>query len=207
MARQYREVVESTFNVVARELQGINCYRYQRNISGGTQEYLEALTFQHYMEHQQLLSLEDARGQINSFVSAEEQLVVTKEDYILGVFDMTGELMRSAITSMATSGSLPSTMADTDHGISRVAHRGYVAAFKQRTMLQDLQELRHRLEILDAGSDSYFSNDVDKKLAVTQSSVEKVEKALYGLAVRGSERPKGWLPNLHDGPRTTGVVV
>jgi hypothetical protein len=26
--------------------------------------------------------------------------------------------------------------------------------------------------------------------------VDKVEKALYGLTVRGSERPKGWMPDM-----------
>ncbi len=32
-----------------------------------------------------------------------------------------------------------------------------------------------------------------------RASVEKVEKALYGLIVRGAERPKGWLPDTDTG--------
>ena len=31
-----------------------------------------------------------------------------------------------------------------------------------------------------------------------RASVEKVEKALYGLVVRGAERPKGWMPDTSD---------
>ena len=52
------------------------------------------------------------------------------------------------------------------------------------------------LEVLnyDYKSDGHFARDAGAKLKVTQASVEKVEKALYGLVVRGSERPKGWVP-------------
>ena len=38
--------------------------------------------------------------------------------------------------------------------------------------------------------------DVEKKIEVMRQSVEKVEGAAYGLVVRGSERPKGWIPDL-----------
>ena len=33
-------------------------------------------------------------------------------------------------------------------------------------------------------------------MEVMRQSVEKVEGAVYGLVVRGSERPKGWVPDL-----------
>ena len=36
----------------------------------------------------------------------------------------------------------------------------------------------------------------EKKIDVMRQSVEKVEGAAYGLVVRGSERPKGWIPDL-----------
>jgi hypothetical protein len=38
--------------------------------------------------------------------------------------------------------------------------------------------------------------DLAKKLEVMQASVEKVERAAYGILVRGSERPSGWTPDL-----------
>lgn len=38
--------------------------------------------------------------------------------------------------------------------------------------------------------------DMGKKVEVMQNSVEKVERAAYGILVRGSERPAGWMPEL-----------
>jgi hypothetical protein len=41
--------------------------------------------------------------------------------------------------------------------------------------------------------------DYGKKSDVMQNSVEKVERAAYGILVRGSERPAGWKPDLSAG--------
>ena len=61
-----------------------------------------------------------------------------------------------------------------------------------------MRNLRSALESLDAGTGP-FARDVDKKMDVMRASVEKVEKALYGLTVRGAERPKGWMPDTSTG--------
>lgn len=112
---------------------------------------------------------------------------LTPSDYLLGVFDMTGELMRFAITSIATSGSLPSSTSTS------------TTSSAPRTPLHDLQHLRQNLSTLDYGSaSSPFAREAEKKLEVTVQSVEKVERAMYGLVVRGSERPKGWVPALEE---------
>lgn len=114
---------------------------------------------------------------------------LTPEDYLLGVFDMTGELMRFAITSIATSGALPSSTTTSNPSSN--------PSTTTRTPLTDLQALRQALSTLDYGaSTSPFARDAQKKLEVTVQSVEKVERAMYGLVVRGSERPKGWVPSL-----------
>ena len=54
------------------------------------------------------------------------------------------------------------------------------------------------LEGLEGGG-GRFSGDCEKKAEVMRNSVEKVEKAFYGLVVRGAERPKGWNPDLDGG--------
>ena len=41
-----------------------------------------------------------------------------------------------------------------------------------------------------------LKRDTEQKMQVMRQSVEKVEGAIYGLVVRGSERPKGWVPDL-----------
>ena len=41
-----------------------------------------------------------------------------------------------------------------------------------------------------------MGREVDKNIAVIRTSVDKVEGAVYGMFVRGRERPAGWVPNL-----------
>lgn len=171
---------------------------------------MESLLFQHYLATQTLLSFSDALKELHRLSAAPMQetpaatevqqttatdamdtdattktedappqtIDLTPEDYLLGVFDMTGELMRFAITSIATSGSLPTSTSG-----------------PQRTPLTDLQSFRRLLSMFDYGERAGgFARDSSKKLEVTLQSVEKVERAMYGLVVRGSERPKGWVP-------------
>ena len=125
---------------------------------------------------------------------------LTVEDYLLGVFDMTGELMRFSITTMATDGKLPS-VESSDATAEDQMDVGTQASTSHRDVLTDLRALRSELEGLNVGFGSSFARDVDKKMDVMQTSVEKVERALYGLVIRGRERPKGWMPDLDSGPR------
>jgi hypothetical protein len=135
---------------------------------------------------------------------------------VLGIYDMTGELMRFAITAMATSGELPSSEPE-----SEASKDGNPAALKaakseegdamevdaaaatgtatsNRNILTDLRQLRSALESLNTSGTGPFGKEADKKAEVMRQSVEKVERALYGLIVRGAERPKGWMPDLNE---------
>ncbi len=167
------------------DLQGLNAHRYRSNITGGIQEFMEAVLFQHYLETQRLMSFEDASKQL------PEGVVLTYEDYLLGVFDMTGELMRFAITYMATNGQLPGGASSTE------LHEG------KSSILTDMQSLRSELEGIDAGGSYGLSKEFWQKLKTTRTSIEKVENGVYSMIVRGKERPKGWRPDisLADAPR------
>ena len=158
------------------DLQDINAYRYQRQISSGLQEYMEAVLFQHYLETGRVMSQDKAANAIPS------DMHLTDTDYVLGLFDMTGELMRFAITYLATNGSLPET-----NGRSSI--------------LIDMQDLRSYLEVMDAGSNYGLARDFEQKMKTTRASVEKVEYGVYSMLVRGKERPKGWRPDVVEGPR------
>jgi hypothetical protein len=131
---------------------------------------------------------------------------------------MTGELMRFAITAMATSGELPSpspeASADGNPAALKAAKsEGSEAngdamevdaaaaagtAMSNRNILTDLRQLRSALESLNTSGTGPFGKEADKKAEVMRQSVEKVERALYGLIVRGAERPKGWMPDLNE---------
>jgi predicted translin family RNA/ssDNA-binding protein len=110
---------------------------------------------------------------------------LTGDDYVLGIFDLVGELMRFAITTMATTGSLPKS--NDGEG-------------EERDVLGDLRALRTSFEGLDTSScgNTGLGKDVEKKMEVMKTCVEKVESAVYGMIIRGRERPKGWVPDLAD---------
>ncbi|KKZ61433.1 hypothetical protein EMCG_03946 [[Emmonsia] crescens] len=179
--------ITALFTSVVPDLAGINAHRYQRQISPGIQEYIEAVTFQHYIETQQLMSLEDV------IKSLPAGILVTEVDYILGIFDLTGEMMRFAITTMAAGSTI-------NMSVDSAAAGGSDKQDNDRgSILIDLQQLRAMFESINAPRGHSLNRDFGKKLEVMQSSIEKVERAVYGLLVRGSERPEGWMPDL-SGP-------
>lgn len=217
---------------------------------------MEALSFQHYLETQSLITYDEAKSRIAKMSGDAGAVTFTPDDYVLGVCDMTGELMRFSVTSMATNGKLPSgeqsggnkrmkkdhsepssdavihglveragedpelkaVMKDVANGKASteqlVAFQSHTDVLedkmeideqgpsetnkeKPRTVLDDLRAIRLQLEMFDAPGGSKFSHELDtKKMPVMRECVDKVEKALYGLTVRGSERPKGWMPDM-----------
>ena len=153
---------------------------------------MEAVSFQHYLETQHLITFEEAQSKI----PGEVQL--TEDDYILGLFDLVGELMRFAITSMATNGELPRGTAPQE-GDGK----------EGRDILADLRSLRTHFEALDTShgtnDGSFLKRDIEKKMEVMRTCVEKVEGAVYGMIIRGRERPKGWVPDMSSETRPEAV--
>jgi predicted translin family RNA/ssDNA-binding protein len=214
--KQYWETIEKQYKSICGDLQGPNMYRYGRQITGGNQEFMEAVSFQHYLEMQKLLSYEEARKRVASLSGEAGPVLLTPEDYLLGVFDMVGELMRFSVTAIATNGKLPVGKPQTqesskaepqepgadpmevDEPESSAPVKG-----RPRDVLSDLRELRLHLEMFEPVLGSPFADDVSKKMEVMQQCVEKVEKALYGLIVRQSEGevPRGWVPDLREDNR------
>jgi predicted translin family RNA/ssDNA-binding protein len=205
---QYWEIIEKQYKSIAAELQGLNAYRYSSNITGGNQEFMEALSFQHYLETQTLVSYQESQSRIAAMSGEGGAVLLTPEDYILGIFDMVGELMRFSITAMATNGKLPAGKRTKVGNVDLKSDDGDKMDVDEQTpvpsreegpsnVLSDLRELRLQLEMLEP-SGGRFGSDVRKKAEVMRECVDKVEKALYGLTVRGSERPKGWVPDIKE---------
>lgn len=181
---------------------------------------MEAVVFQHYVTTQTLLSYEDACAKLKELSGEAGPVMLTIEDYLLGIYDFVGELMRFAITVMATSGKLPGAdtreqpgardhASDTRAGDDQQAQgesmdvdaKDEERASPPRSILSDLRELRTYLEKLDVARNTPFGSNVQKKMGVMQTCVEKVENAVYALTVRGSERPKGWMPDVREDGR------
>lgn len=149
------------------DLQSINRYRYTSPLRC-LEELVEALSFSHYLRHQQLITLSETQAAVPAGIP------LTPHDYMYGVFDLFGEMMRFATVTTAQTGEL-------------VGDGG-------RTILGDMQELGCAFETLP----QVPTKDFRGKMDAMRQSVRKVEKLGYGLIVRGSERPKGWLPDMKD---------
>jgi predicted translin family RNA/ssDNA-binding protein len=154
------------------DLQGINRYRYASQLRC-LEELVEALSFSHYLRHQTLVTPAEAQA-------ATPTLPLTHADFMYGVFDLFGEIMRFATVTTAQKGELVG-----GHG---------------RNIMSDMQELGFGFEMLP----EVRTKDFRMKMQTMRQSVVKVEKLGYGLSVRGSERPKGWVPDMKDdGPPVT----
>ncbi|KIJ45554.1 hypothetical protein M422DRAFT_29680 [Sphaerobolus stellatus SS14] len=161
--------IKTLFEQMRVELEGENFWRYQKTVSGGIQEYLEALSFSHYLEHNTLLSYQDVQEDMKSLEGIPFfPLGVPYEDYVLGVSDLTGELMRFAITSIGRQGI--SSQANLEKA---VAVGNFVRACKAdwEPMTPYIKELRSKQD-------------------VTTNSLRKIEEVAYSVAIRGFERAK-----------------
>ncbi|XP_061601524.1 translin-associated protein X [Cololabis saira] len=177
--------VRQKIGQIAEELRGDDIYQFHRAFTPGIQEYVEAVSFQHYIRHRGLISLEEINARL-VFMRPEKadpkdtgeapppgtqvlSFHVTPSDYLLGIADLTGELMRMCISSVGN-GDM-----DTPYQLSqflRQIHDGF----------------------------SYIGNtgpyEVSKKLHTLRQSLSKVEDACYTLRVRGSEIPKHMLADV-----------
>lgn len=182
---------------MAPEVQGINRYRYARQMSC-IEELIEALTFAHYLRTQALMGYDDILtkvAELSRYVdqmdvdagdppppgadpASQPPVFVSEQDYLMGIFDLSGEMMRFATIVAALNGALA----------------GRDAESEDRTIVKDMQDLGSLFEMLpQQPGKAYWM-----KLSTLRQSVFKVEKLGYGLKVRGSERPAGWMPDTAD---------
>ncbi|KAK3320178.1 Translin family-domain-containing protein [Cercophora scortea] len=199
---------------IAPEVQNINRLRYARSLVC-LEELVEALTFAHYVKTQTLidhdelsrivedLARQGAASEDVAMPDASEDAAqkpsqaaelptvsITDDDYLYGVFDLTGEMMRFATTASALTGKMAS-------GDSAAADDA------PRTIVEDMHDLGSFFEMLPLRSGNRVA--WEKKLEVMRQSVHKVEKLGYDRVVRGSERPAGWVPDLSSTDQPEGL--
>ncbi|UNI23192.1 hypothetical protein JDV02_009026 [Purpureocillium takamizusanense] len=188
---------------VVPDLQSLNRYRYAWQMRC-LEELIEALSFEHYLRHQRLITPAEAAAAVPLAEGAAllSPLALTPGDYMYGVFDLFGELMRFATVQRAQVIHAP-----TDSGGATAAAAAAagddVQQGNKRTILRDIQELGCAFEMLPAVP----TKDFRSKMDAMRQSVRKVENLGYGLVVRGSERPSGWVPDMKDeGPEPVSPV-
>ncbi|KAI3546344.1 translin family protein [Colletotrichum melonis] len=159
--------IQKHLTAIENDIQGVNRYRYAHSLRC-LEELVEALSFSHYLRNQTLISEEETAAAVPANVS------ITENDYMFGLFDLFGEMMRFATVTTAQTGQL--------------------AGIEGRNILMDIHELSSCFEILP----EIPTRDFRGKMEVMRQSVRKVEKLGYGLAIRGTERPKGWVPDMKE---------
>jgi len=151
--------VQGMFANVRHEVVGDRFWRYQRQVSPGLQEYIEALSFAHYLETGKLISYKEVQKTLSDD-QGTPYFPLPLEDYLLGLCDLTGELMRYAISAISRRGG--------------------------RTKAQDVCVFVRSCRA-DFESWTPYFKDLRKKQTVTSQSLEKIEDAAYAIMVRSSE--------------------
>nr|KIR86239.1 hypothetical protein I308_03183 [Cryptococcus tetragattii IND107] len=131
-------------------------WKWRKSITPGLEEYIEGLSFMWYLQHGSLVSLDDVQKALSD-ENGEPLIFVTPEDYILGMSDLTGELMRYATNALGTG----------DH----------------ETPLSICDFVRTVKTHFDAVNPDAI-RQLSKKQEETQRSLEKIEKVCYALRLR-----------------------
>ncbi len=137
--------------------------RFASSYSPGMQEWIEAVAFRHFLARGGVIT----KGEVETLLAEDLGVPfdVPFSDYLLGLFDMTGEALRYAVSSVSKG---------ERHNV-----------FDACIFLQQLQEGFVALPLPP--------RDFAAKLETLIASVLKLEKACYQVRLRGAEYPDALL--------------
>ncbi|MCO5606978.1 hypothetical protein L7F22_061169 [Adiantum nelumboides] len=162
---------------VANELQGSEFWKFRRAYSPGVQEYVEAATFLEFCKNGRLLTLDDLNESFAELKDASSSdFKLNLLDYVLGIADLTGELMRLAISNV-TDGELDSAKSICD--FVRSLYMSFTLIYQE---VDDSWEMKQKMEVM-------------------LQSLIKIETTCYTVHVRGSEYFPGAVLESVDGRR------
>ncbi|XP_050277600.1 uncharacterized protein LOC126719081 isoform X3 [Quercus robur] len=161
--KDLKAVTDQYISRLVKELHGTDFWKLRRAYSPGVQEYIEAATFCSFCKSGNLLTLDEINATLLSLSDPSlEPLQINVLDYLLGLADLTGELMRLAI--------------------GRISEGELEFAEKICRFVRDIyRELTLLVPHMD---DSY---DMKTKMDTMLQSVMKIENACFSVHVRGSE--------------------
>lgn len=113
--KRLKELISEQFKIIAVELENEDIYLYHRAISSGIQEFIEAYTFFNYIKDKsfvhwnyfqdkfeyQLTNESNINEREAQNISKKISLKIVPSDFILGVADLTGELMRKCFKTLS----------------------------------------------------------------------------------------------------------
>jgi len=175
-SKRLEDLKRNEWSKVAVELKNEDPYQFMRAYSGGLQEWVEAISFYHFLKHYQIISFTNVCNELtfedqgieevdkDELKTSHIHVTVPHSEYILGIADLTGELMRNAINAIGA-GNMD-------------------ACFQLLEILQCMSEGFGKMSKQDT------PKDFGQKLWTLKQSCRKVEAACYAISVRGSEIPK-----------------
>ena len=172
-----KDEILGLLQAIAEEIVGEDPKKHHSAFSPGLQEFIEALSYMTFLSNGRLIAMEDVQSYLTFRVHTEdsgategEQEMVSGDviclpleptDYLLGIADLTGELMRLCINSVGCGDKeLPFNLLP----FFRAMHCGFL-------LLRPLNK------------------EMRRKTTVLKNSLHKVEKVCYTLKIRGSEVP------------------
>ncbi|KRX47174.1 Translin-associated protein X [Trichinella sp. T9] len=99
-----KSLANDQFKTVAFVLKDEYCDRYEKYYSSGLQEYIEAWSFLNFLQYKKLITLFEIR-QLLQYEFCDDgnvrlrQIHISYFDYVMGIADLAGELMRYAVVS------------------------------------------------------------------------------------------------------------
>ncbi|XP_047503544.1 translin-associated protein X [Pieris napi] len=157
-----QKLIQGPIKSIGLELENRPAYLHSRAVTAGFQEFIEARTFCSFLERKLLISWSEVQKELAYAMDVKSvTTMLTQSDYMLGLADLTGELMRKAINSISSGDSndcFESCQAVKD------LYTGYLGLFG-------------------------IDRELSRKMSTTRNNVFKVESAVYALKVRGGEAP------------------
>nr|XP_018259266.1 uncharacterized protein I303_08194 [Kwoniella dejecticola CBS 10117]OBR81424.1 hypothetical protein I303_08194 [Kwoniella dejecticola CBS 10117] len=131
-------------------------WRWNRQVSPGLEEYIEGLSFLYYLEHQSLIPLSEVQKTLSD-EEGEALVVVTPEDYILGMSDLTGELMRYATNGITGDHNTPLEVCEfvrtvKSHFDGIPPHMLYKLSKKQEETTRSLEKIERGMSLAQLSS-------------------------------------------------------
>jgi len=157
-----KKLCSTQFKSIGKELEGRDQFEYLRAFTFGLQEFIEAYTYMNYMKDGEVADWNEIR---ENFKYEEENgakgaCILPPTDYILGIGDLTGEIMRHCISSLGNGDFEACKRAGQ---FLQQVHTGFISA----------GPVHHR--------------DYSQKEWTLKQSLLKCENVCYNIRLRGSE--------------------
>lgn len=159
--------IMTLFEKIDKELKGEDQYRFTKAYKNGVQEFTEAISLLYFMKTGNLISYSDF---LELYIKDLEDILITHFDYMLGIADLTGELMRMSINAVANG--------------------------EKDELLKGCEMLK--LIYHEFVRFTSFGWEFSRKIEVMKNSMDKVENACYLMSVRGSEKVDKMLISIMD---------